>query len=158
MFGPYIHAYKYDEAVRDGVVLDLRYEYRDIPQDLSSPDKVDLWFETKTRGLSPRAKAKLKAKWATMQKVYSSRSRLEKIAWDIIEDFDLKPRLMDGNGNAILVADEIYTACKYYEIFQSRGFKKCAIISSFTPNAGDLRTDTVSDEDDTETFENMRLT
>lgn len=153
MFGPYIHAYKYDEAVRDGVVLDLRYEYRDIPQDLSSPDKVDLWFETKTRGLSPRAKAKLKAKWATMQKVYSSRSRLEKIAWDIIEDFDLKPRLMDGNGNAILVADEIYTACKYYEIFQSRGFKKCAIISSFTPNAGDLRTDTVSDEDDTETFE-----
>lgn len=153
VFGPYIHAYKYDEAVTDGVVLDLRYEYRDIPQDLSSPDKVDLWFETKTRGLSPRAKAKLKAKWATMQKVYSSRSRLEKIAWDIIEDFDLKPRLMDGNGNAILVADEIYTACKYYEIFQSRGFKKCAIISSFTPNAGDLRTDTVSDEDDTETFE-----
>ena len=153
VFGPYIHAYKYDEAVRDGVVLDLRYEYRDIPQDLSSPDKVDLWFETKTRGLSPRAKAKLKEKWATMQKVYSSRSRLEKVAWDIIEDFDLKPRLMDGNGNAILVADEIYTACKYYEIFQSRGFKKCAIISSFTPNAGDLRTDTVSDEDDTETFE-----
>lgn len=153
VFGPYIHAYKYDEAVGDGVVLDLRYEYRDIPQDLSSQDKIDLWFETKTRGLSPRAKAKLKAKWATMQKVYSSRSRLEKIAWDIIEDFDLKPRLMDGNGNAILVADEIYTACKYYEIFQSRGFKKCAIISSFTPNVSDLRTDTVSDEDDTETFE-----
>lgn len=153
VFGPYIHAYKYDEAVRDGVVLDLRYEYRDIPQDLSSQDKVDLWFDTKTRGLSPRAKAKLKEKWATMQKVYSSRSRLEKIAWDIIQDFDLKPRLMDGNGNAILVADSIYSACKYYEIFQSRGFKKCAIISSYTPSVGDLRTDTVSDEDDTETFE-----
>lgn len=153
VFGPYIHAYKYDEAVRDGVVLDLRYEYRDIPQDLSSQDKVDLWFDTKTRGLSPRAKAKLKEKWATMQKVYSSRSRLEKIAWDIIQDFDLKPRLMDGNGNAILVADSIYSACKYYEIFQNRGFKKCAIISSYTPSVGDLRTDTVSDEDDTETFE-----
>ncbi|MBW7571250.1 type I restriction endonuclease subunit R [Caproiciproducens faecalis] len=157
VFGPYIHAYKYDEAVRDGVVLDLRYEYRDIPQDLSSQDKVDLWFDTKTRGLSPRAKAKLKEKWATMQKVYSSRSRLEKIAWDIIEDFDLKPRLMDGNGNAILVADSIYSACKYYEIFQSRGFKKCAIISSYTPNVGDLRTDTVSDEDDTETFEKYEI-
>lgn len=153
VFGPYIHAYKYDEAVRDGVVLDLRYEYRDIPQDLSSQDKVDQWFDTKTTGLSPRAKAKLKEKWATMQKVYSSRSRLEKVAWDIIQDFELKPRLMDGNGNAILVADSIYSACKYYEIFQSRGFKKCAIISSYTPNVGDLRTDTVSDEDDTETFE-----
>jgi len=25
-FGPYIHTYRYDEAVRDGVVLDLRYK------------------------------------------------------------------------------------------------------------------------------------
>ncbi len=32
------------------------------------------------------------------------------------------------------------------------GFKKCAIISSYTPNKGELRTDTVSDEDDTENF------
>ncbi len=48
----------------------------------------------------------------------------------------MKPRLMDGNGNAILVADGIPTACKYYEIFQQMGFKKCAIISSYTPNKG----------------------
>ena len=132
--------------------LDLRYEYRDVPQDLSSQDRVDQWFDVKTRGLSSRAKAKLKEKWGTMQKVYSSRSRLEKVAWDIIQDFNMKPRLMDGNGNAILVADGIPTACKYYEIFQQMGFKKCAIISSYTPNKGELRTDTVSDEDDTETF------
>lgn len=60
---------------------------------------------------------------------------------------------MDGNGNAILVAGSVYAACKYYDIFQSKGFKKCAIISSYTPNAGELRTDTVSDDEDTETFE-----
>ena len=60
---------------------------------------------------------------------------------------------MDGNGNAILVADSIYTACKYYEAFQQLDFKKCAIISSYTPQAGDLRTDTVSADDETETFE-----
>lgn len=153
VFGTYIHAYKYNEAVRDGVVLDLQYEYRDIPQDISAHDRIDQWFDVKTRGLSSRAKAKLKEKWASMQKIYSSRSRLERVAWDIIQDFDLKPRLMDGNGNAILVADSIYTACKYYEIFQQRGFKKCAIISSYTPQASELRTDTVSAEDKTETFE-----
>lgn len=152
IFGSYIHTYKYNEGVADGVVLDLRYEYRDIPQDLSSQDRVDQWFDVKTRGLSPRARAKLKEKWGTMQKVYSSRSRLEKVAWDIIQDFNMKPRLMDGNGNAILVADSIPTACKYYEIFQQMGFKKCAIISSYTPQKGELRTDTVSNEDNTETF------
>lgn len=47
-----------------------------------------------------------------MQKIYSLRSRLEKVAWDIIQDFNMKPRLMDGNGNVILVADSIPTACK----------------------------------------------
>ena len=47
-FGPYIHTYKFDEAVSDGVVLDLRYEARDIDQNITSPAKVDQWFEAKT--------------------------------------------------------------------------------------------------------------
>ena len=152
-FGGYIHTYKFNEGVRDGVVLDLRYEARDIPQDITSQAKIDAWFDAKTVGLAPRAKARLKAHWGNLQKVFSSRSRLDKIANDIIFDFGTKARLMDGNGNAILVAGSVYSACKYYEIFISKGFKKCAIISSYTPNAGDLRTDTVSDDEETETFE-----
>ena len=152
-FGGYIHTYKFDEAVRDGVVLDLRYEYRDIPQEIKSQDKIDTWFAIKTKGLTPRAQARLKSMWATMQKVFSSRSRLEKIALDIQFDFETKSRLMDGNGNAMLVAGSVYSACKYYEIFQQIGFKKCAIITSYEPQAGDLRTDTVSADEETETFE-----
>ena len=156
-FGGYIHTYKFDEAVRDGVVLDLLYEYRDVPQEIKSQDKIDTWFEIKTKGLTPRAKAKLKSMWATMQKVFSSRSRLAKIALDIQFDFETKPRLMDGNGNAMLVAGSVYSACKYYEIFQQIGFKKCAIITSYEPQAGDLRIETVSDEEETETFEKYEI-
>ena len=157
VFGGYIHSYKFNEGVRDGVILDLRYEARDIPQDITSQDRVDAWFEVKTRGLAPRAKARLKSHWGSLQKVFSSRSRLEKIANDIIFDFETKPRLMDGNGNAMLVAGSVYAACKYYDIFQSKGFRKCAIISSYEPNAGDLRTDTVSNDEDTETFEKYSI-
>ena len=156
-FGGYIHTYKFNEAVRDGVVLDLRYEYRDVPQEIKSQEKIDTWFEIKTKGLTPRAQARLKAMWATMQKVFSSRSRLERIAIDINMDFEKLPRLMDGNGNAMLVAGSVYSACKYYEIFQQIGFKKCAIITSYEPQAGDLRTDTVSDEEETETFEKYEI-
>ena len=65
-FGSYIHTYKYDEAVRDGAVLDLRYEARDIDQNLTSPKKVDQWFEIKTRGLTVVAKVQLKKKCGTM--------------------------------------------------------------------------------------------
>ena len=59
-FGGYIHTYKFNEGVRDGVVLDLRYEARDVPQGMTSQDRIDAWFEAKTVGLTPRAKAKLK--------------------------------------------------------------------------------------------------
>ena len=156
-FGGYIHTYKFDGAVRDKVVLDLRYEYRDVPQEIKSQDKIDAWFDIHTKGLTPPAQAKLKAKWATMQKVLSSRSRLEKIALDIHFDFQTQPRLMDGNGNAMLVADHVYTACKYYEIFQQIGLKKCAIITSYEPQTGDLRTETVSDEEETEIFEKYEI-
>lgn len=153
IFGGYIHTYKFNEGVSDGVVLDLRYDARDIPQDITSQEKIDAWFEAKTVGLMPRAKAKLKSHWGNLQKVFSSRSRLEKIASDIIFDMETKPRLMDGSGNAILVAGSVYSACKYFEIFQSKGFKKCAIISSYVPQVGDLRTETVSTEEETEAFE-----
>ena len=102
VFGPYIHTYKFDEAVKDGVVLDLRYEARDIDQNITSQDKIDLWFEAKTKGLNDFARAQLKKKWGTMQKILSSQSRLEKIVSDILLDLEIRDRLADGRGNAIL--------------------------------------------------------
>jgi len=156
VFSPgYIHTYKYDEAVDDGVVLDLRYEARDIEQIITAQDKIDAYFNTKTRGLNDAAKAKLKSKWGNMQKVYSSRKRLEVVAEDIIADFDIKDRLADGNGNAMLVADSIYSACKYYEIFQFHGFRECAIITSFVPLESNLRTE-ATDAEEFEKYETYR--
>lgn len=63
IFGPYIHTYKFDEAVADKVVLDLQYEARDIEQTITSQDKIDQWFEIKTRGLTDVARARLKSRW-----------------------------------------------------------------------------------------------
>lgn len=141
-FGTYIHTYKFDEGVADGVVLDLRYEARDVDQDLSSQDKVDLWFENKTQGLTERAKLQLKQSWTSINKLYSSKQRLEKIASDIVFDMSLKPRLRDDRGTAMLVAGSIYEACKYWEIFMSMGFTKCAIVTSFEPTTQSVRTAT----------------
>lgn len=142
VFGEYIHTYKFDEGVEDGVVLDLRYEARDVDQNLTNQDKVDLWFETKTKGLTDYAKNKLKSSWASLNKLYSSRQRLEKIACDIIFDMETKPRLSCDRGTAMLVAGDILQACKYWEIFQSSGFKKCAVVTSYEPNAASVRTAT----------------
>lgn len=140
VFGPYIHTYKFDEAVADGVVLDLRYEARDIDQHITSQKKIDEWFEAKTRGLSNIAKTQLKQKWGTMQKVLSSKSRLQQIVNDILLDMDTKPRLMDGYGNAMLVCASVYQACKAYEMFsQSDLAGKVAIVTSFQPTANSIK-------------------
>ncbi|GCE20934.1 restriction endonuclease [Dictyobacter kobayashii] len=137
-FGTYIHTYKFDEAVRDQVVLDLRYEARNIEQSLTSPKKIDQWFAAKTKGLNPAALTRLKQKWGTMQKVLSSQSRLEKIVADILLDMELKERLENGRGNAMLVSGSIYQACKLYELFLARGFDKCAIVTSYKPSPSDV--------------------
>jgi type I restriction enzyme R subunit len=140
IFGRYIHTYKFDEAVRDGVVLDLRYEARDIDQSITSQAKIDQWFEVKTRGLTPLAKAQLKARWGTMQKVLSSQSRLQKIVADILMDIETRDRLKSGHGNALLVAGSIYEACKFYELFSRTPLEgKCAIVTSYTPSAADIK-------------------
>ena len=138
-FGSFIHTYKFNEAVADGVVLDLRYEARNIDQDLTSPDKVDKWFDMKTKGMTDLTKAELKKRWGTMQKVVSSEPRSKQIVMDILSDMDLRPRLMDGRGNAMLVGSSIYQACKFYEMFVQAGFKgKVAIVTSYVPMAGDI--------------------
>ncbi|MGY1632220.1 type I restriction endonuclease subunit R [Geodermatophilus sp. SYSU D01186] len=138
-FGSFIHTYKFDEAVEDGVVLDLRYEARNIDQELTSPEQVDKWFEVKTKGMTDLSKAELKKRWGTMQKVVSSEPRAKRIVNDILLDMETKPRLMDRRGNAMLVGSSIYQACKFYEMFVAAGFKgKCAIVTSYVPNASEI--------------------
>jgi len=153
VFGRYIHTYKFDQAVREGVVLDLRYEARDIDQAITSQKKIDDWFQAKTKGLTDLAKAQLKQKWGTMQRVLSSQSRLAQIVSDVLLDMNTKPRLMDGHGNAMLVAGSIYEACKFYELFAKTELKgKCAIVTSYAPAVADTKGETTGDgETDTVT-------
>ena len=138
-FGRYIHTYKFDEAVADQVVLDLRYEARDIDQSITSGAKIDQWFAAKTKGLNDYALSQLKRRWGTLQRVLSSQSRLEKIVADILLDMETKDRLQSGRGNAMLVSGSIYQACKFYELFQNHGFTKCAIVTSYAPTPSDIK-------------------
>ena len=136
VFGTYIHTYKHHQAVEDGVVLDLKYEAREVPQQLSSRKKIDSWFETKTRGLNNYQKATLRKRWATLQNLMSSKERKDRIVADIIEDFETKPRLTNNRGTAILVADDIYDACHYFRLFHETPFRQhVGIITSYEPTS-----------------------
>ncbi|WRD64359.1 HsdR family type I site-specific deoxyribonuclease [Helicobacter pylori] len=140
VFGDYIHCYKFNEAVSDKVVLDLNYEARSVDQYVSSPEKLDEYFELKTQNLNDTAKTELKKKWANLQKVFSTKNRLEHIVQDIVLDMAKLPRLSNGKGNAMLVAESVYNACRYFELFLETELKdKVAVITSYEPNITDLK-------------------
>ncbi len=135
IFGTYIHTYKFHEGVADKVILDLKYEARDVPQRLTSSKAIDDWFAEKTKGLNNFQRSVLRKRWATMEELMSSGERKSRIVASIIEDFALKPRLNNDRGTAILVAASIYDACHYYRLFENTSFGKyCGIITSYEPN------------------------
>jgi type I restriction enzyme R subunit len=135
VFGTYIHTYKFHEGVADGVILDLKYEARDVPQRLGSRQKIDEYFEKKTATLNNFQKAVLRKRWAQMEELMSAEGRKQRIIASIIEDFDLKPRISADRGTAILVAASIYDACHYFRLFQNTPFGRyVGIITSYEPN------------------------
>jgi type I restriction enzyme R subunit len=151
VFGGYIHTYKFSEAVADEVVLDLVYEARDIDQKLGSPERIDQWFEAKTKGLNDWQKDELKKTWGTLQRVLSSRSRMERVVEDVVFDFSVKPRLSSERGNAILVARSILDACRYFSLFQKTPLKgRCAVVTSYNPQARDVTLEETGANDETD--------
>jgi type I restriction enzyme, R subunit len=148
VFGTYIHTYKFHQAVLDKVVLDLKYEAREVPQRLTSPAQIDAWFERATRGLNNFQKAVLRKRWATMEELMSAGERKQRIIASIIEDFALRPRLNNDRGTAILVAASIYDACHYFRLFQNTSFGQyCGIITSYDPNASSIASESVNSDE-----------
>jgi type I restriction enzyme, R subunit len=135
VFGSYIHTYKFPEAVADGVVLDLKYEARQVPQRITSRKEIDQWFEKATNGLNSYQQAVLRKRWATMEELLSASERKQRIIASITLDFGRVHRLQHGRGTAILVAADIYDACHYFQLFQNTTFGKfCGIVTSYEPN------------------------
>ncbi len=135
VFGTYVHTYKFHEAVVDKVILDLKYEARDVPQRMTSQKAIEAYFEQKTKTLNNFQKAVLRKRWATMEELMSAGERKQRIIASIIEDFTLKSRLNNDRGTAILVAASIYDACHYFRLFQNTAFGQyCGIITSYEPN------------------------
>lgn len=135
IFGTYIHTYKFPEAVDDKVILDLKYEARDVPQRITSPAAIEAYFEKRTRALNNFQKAIVRKHWATMEKLMSAGERKQRILHSILEDFDLKPRLNNNRGTVLLVASSIYDACHYYRLLQNTSLAPyCGIVTSYEPN------------------------
>lgn len=142
-FGQFIHKYLHKEAVDDKVILDLQYEARDVEQAVTNKEKLDAKLAEMLSGVAETNRQSIEDRWATLEKVYSSKERIERISNSIFDDMARYPLNQDWS-NAMLVAGSIYSAYKYYDYFQHiAGNKilkdKCAVVTSYNPTDYDKR-------------------
>ncbi|EKN3392654.1 type I restriction endonuclease subunit R [Yersinia enterocolitica] len=137
-FGPIVHAYTMQRAVKDKAVTPLLYEER-IP-DLEVNDRViDAWFDRITDGLSEAQKTDLKRKYARKGEIYSSDDRIRLIALDIATHFS---KNIDEGLKGQLACDSKISAIKYKKYLDEAGlFESAVVISAPDTREGNTEVD-----------------
>ena len=151
-FGPYIHKYLHKQAVEDKVILDLQYEYRNVEQQITSKAKVDEKLAQLTAGreLTAEQEQMIEERWATLERIYSTKERIERIGYSILDDLNYGLLKHDW-ANAMLVAGSIYQAYRYYQFFSNSDLKdRCAVVTSYDPMDGDIANDSADNNKTTE--------
>jgi type I restriction enzyme R subunit len=120
VFGNYIDIYDIADAVEDGATVPIYYESRLVKIDLTEEGKrliKEYEEELDEKGLSEVEKSKVK--WAKLEALIGSKSRIKEIAKDIVNHFEKRLEVMDGKGMIIAMTRRIAVDL-YYEIINLR--------------------------------------
>ena len=86
-FGKQIgHSYRFEDGIRDGVIVPLVYDGRIIPQQVTS-DKIDDYLKNILAPLTEPQKEDMRRKWSSFIHLAQTKQRLSMIAFDIHEHF-----------------------------------------------------------------------
>jgi type I restriction enzyme R subunit len=109
VFGDYISVYDIQRAVADGATVPIYYESRLAKLALreSERPKIDPDFEEATEGEEIERKEKLKTKWAQLEAVVGSPSRLRVVARDLVDHFEKRLAAMDGKAMIVCMSRRI---------------------------------------------------
>lgn len=80
------NSYRFEDGIRDGVIVPLVYDGRVIPQKVSS-DKIDDYLKNIIEPLTESQKEDMRRKWSSFMKLAQTDQRLSMIAFDIHEHF-----------------------------------------------------------------------
>jgi type I restriction enzyme R subunit len=121
VFGNYIDVYDISRAVEDGATVPIYYESRlaRIELDEDEKPKLDAEVEALTEDEAVTEQEKLKAKWATVEKLVGSDKRLALVAQDLVAHFEDRLAALDGKAMAVCMSRRICVAL-YNEIVKLR--------------------------------------
>jgi type I restriction enzyme, R subunit len=109
VFGEYIHVYDMQQAKDDGATVAIYYESRLAKlklkqEDLSLlDDEVDELAEEEEES----TQAKLKSRWAALEKVVGAEPRVASVAADLVAHFEERNKAQDGKAMVVAMSRDI---------------------------------------------------
>jgi len=121
VFGNYIDIYDIEQAVEDGATVRIYYENRLVKLDLKEEEKphIDPQFDFITEGQEMESQEKLKSKWARMEAIVGSETRIKRVAKDLVNHFEARFTEQEGKGMIVCMSRRICIEL-YNEIIKLR--------------------------------------
>ncbi len=109
VFGDYIDVYDIQRAVEDGATVRIYYEARLARLKLKKEEQplIDSEFEDITEGEEDTQKDKLKSRWARLEAMVGTETRIAQVAADIVQHFEQRLEVMDGKGMIVCMSRRI---------------------------------------------------
>jgi len=114
LFGEYIDVYDLTQAVKDKTTVPIYYESRIAKLNISSDlkPKIDTEYESILEGQEETYAENQKRKWARLESIVGTNSRIDVVVRDFIEHYDLRQKAIDGKVMFVAMSRKI--AVKLY--------------------------------------------
>ncbi|HYP00175.1 MAG TPA: type I restriction endonuclease subunit R [Pyrinomonadaceae bacterium] len=121
IFGDYLDIYDMEQAQADGATVPIYYESRLAKLELREEEtpRIDEDVEELTEDEEDAVKARIKTRWAALEKLVGAEPRLKQVAADFLQHFDKRLEAMEGKAMFVCMSREI-CAHLYNEIVALR--------------------------------------
>ncbi|MDQ7988948.1 MAG: type I restriction endonuclease subunit R [Candidatus Dactylopiibacterium sp.] len=121
VFGEYIHVYDMQQAKEDGATVAIYFESRLAKLSLKADElpHIDEEVDELAEDEEDSQQAKLKSRWAALEKVVGAEPRVASVAADLVAHFEERNTAQDGKAMVVTMSREI-CAHLYDEIIKLR--------------------------------------
>ncbi|MGF6243486.1 type I restriction enzyme R subunit [Paraburkholderia sp. GAS38] len=121
VFGEYIHVYDMQQAKEDGATVAIYFESRLAKLSLKAADlpHIDAEVDELAEDEEESQQAKLKSRWAALEKVVGAEPRVTAVATDLVAHFEERNKAQNGKAMVVAMSREICVHL-YDEIVKQR--------------------------------------
>ena len=107
VFGDYIHIYDMQQAKEDGATVGIYYESRLAKLSLNKSETLDEDVDELSEDEENSEQAKLKSRWATLEKIVGAEPRIKQVAADLVAHFEERSKAQFGKAMIVGMSRDI---------------------------------------------------